>query len=746
VLSAWARRVTKLRLSKGRVPESSSTMSSSPLTHRQVVGRICVAAAAVGLCLSAVSAKVSKTPAASVTAVPVAAVKEAHAAWRDGNAARLSQVAPQLRGNAMAPYADYWQIRLAPEDKRIQEFLGRYPGTFLAERLREDWLRGVARRGDWALLASAYSALEAPRSDVTCWALNARQVLSDKTSDKQGDKRVAADFLSTQWQVWRDLPEGCAVAARSLALNNQIPATAIWTRARALVGLNEVSAARRTLALLPAKLAPSPPQLELAFSAPQRMLDRGLFNGRSAIERELAAFAVARVASTDPQRAARYLDVQPLRLDAAQRAWGFSQAALVAARRLQPEALVWFARAQAGELTDEHCAWWARTALRAQAWPDVRVAIERMTPAAQKEARWQYWLGRALARSSTPGDTKKAEALWAAAAAEHGFYGQLARESMGSLPPEIAPPAKARRGRFAASKPASAAATTTTTATAPSVATAVTSPAPPSRAEIDTVARDPAIQRAVALQRAGLGADASGEWNWAVRRFDDRQLAAASRYAHQLSIWNRGMDSSERTVLAHDMSTRYPRPFQSIVRPAAKQFGVDEALVYSVMHQESRFSPGVASGAGARGLMQVMPATGTWLAGQLGWSGFSLDWLDEPQRNVTLGSRYLKQLKGDLAGSTVQAVAGYNAGPGRAVSWRGTRPMEGAIYAESIPIDETRDYVKRVMAASLHYDNLLGHAPQRLAARLGMVEPTRVAGQTVAAAAGFQAATLRAKN
>ena len=704
---------------------------------QRILHQLCAAAAAWWLCAGGVHAKLQKASADAVSApaisaASIAAVKEAHAAWRDGNAARLSQIAPQLRGNAMAPYADYWQIRLAPEDKRIQEFLGRYPGTFLAERLREDWLRGVARRGDWALLASAYPALEAPRSDVACWALNARHV--------GGDKTVVSDLLATQWQQWRDLPEGCAAAARSLARNNEIPASAVWTRARALVGLNEMSAARKTLALLPAKQAPSLPQLELAFGAPQRMLDRGLFNGRSAVERELAAFAVARVASTDPQRAARYLDTQPVRLDAVQRGWAFSQAALTAARRLQPEALVWFARAQAGELTDEHCAWWARTALRAQAWPDVRVAIERMTPTAQKEARWQYWLGRALARSSTPGDVKKAEALWANAAKEHGFYGQLALESMGSLPPQTTAPAKTFRRRFAASKPAAP----TPRAAMPATAALASTP-PPTRAEIDSVARDPAIHRAVTLHRAGLSADASTEWGWAVRRFDDRQLAAASRYAHQLNIWNRGIDSSERTVSAHDISTRYPRPFQALVRPAAKQFGVDEALVYSVMHQESRFSPNVSSGVGARGLMQVMPTTGTWLAGQLGWSNFSVDWLDEPQRNVTLGARYLRQLKSDLGGSTVQAVAGYNAGPGRAVSWRGTRPMEGAVYVESIPFDETRDYVKRVMAASLHYDTLLGHAPQRLAVRLGVVEPTRVAGQTVAANAGFQAATLRVK-
>ena len=736
MLSTPAKRQVNAQMRKGRVPESLPAMSSPFLSRSPSLRRLCVVAAALGICVGGALAKVGKAAAESTASV--AAVKEAHAAWRDGNAARLNQVAPQLRGNAMAPYADYWQIRLAPEDKRIQEFLARYPGTFLAERLREDWLRGVAKRGDWALLASAYPALEAPRSDVTCWALNARQV--------GGDKRVATEFLTTQWLLWRDLPDGCALVARSLVRHNEIPAAAVWTRARALVGLNEVTAARKTLALLPAKQAPSPPQLELAFSAPQRMLERGLFNGRSAIERELAAFAVARVASTDPLRAARYLDTQPVRLDAAQRAWGFSQAALVSARRLQPEALVWFARAQAGELTDEHCAWWARTALRAQAWPDVRVAIERMTPTAQKEARWQYWLGRALAQSSTPGDGKKAEALWASASAEHGFYGQLALESMGSVPPEFLPPTKARRGRFAASRPAPAVAAASAPATAASAQAVAASAIPPTRAEIDAVARDPAVQRAVALHRAGLSLDASGEWNWAVRRFNDRQLAAASRYAHQLSIWNRGMDISERTAKSHDLNTRYPRPFQSIVRPAAKQFGVDEALVYSVIHQESRFSPGVASSAGARGLMQVMPATGTWLAGQLGWSDFSVDWLDEPQRNVTLGARYLKQLRSDLAGSTVQAVAGYNAGPGRAVSWRGTQPMEGAVYAESIPIDETRDYVKRVMSSSLHYDNLLGRTPQRLSERLGVVQPTRVAAQTVAAAAGFQAATLRVKN
>lgn len=606
---------------------------------------------------------------------PTGALRDAHAAWRDRDLARLNLLAAQLRNHPLAAYTEYWQAMLAPEDRQIQRFLERHRGSQLAERLRADWLRGVARRGDWALLAEAYPALEQPPTDVMCWSLRARVAL--------GDRSVADDLLRTQWRQWRELPEGCAAAARELARAGRIPQQAIWSRARALVGLGELGAARRTLDLLPAREAPMRAQLDLALGVPERMLARTAAP-RNAVERELAMFAVARLAAADPQRAVRALDAAVVKLHPDQRAWAYAQAGLIAARRLGGEALGWFAKAHGAELTDEHCAWWARAALREEAWPEVRAAIAHMTRAAQDEPRWQYWHARAW---RDEGDARTAKALFVRAAREPGFYGQLALEAL--------------------------------TAAAPAAAGA------PSPAEIDAVARDPAIVRAVALHQVDLAELASREWAWAVRHFDDRRLAAASRHAHRLGLWNRGIDSSERTAAAHDLGTRYPTPFQALVRPAAKQFDIDEALVYSVMHQESRFAPGNASRAGARGLMQVMPATGQWLAGQLGWQGYAAGWLDEPQRNVTLGARYLRQLRTDLGGSIVQVVAGYNAGPGRAVAWRGSRPLEGAIYAESIPLDETREYVKRVMTASLHYDQLLGGAPRPLGARLGMVDAAR---------------------
>jgi soluble lytic murein transglycosylase len=279
-----------------------------------------------------------------------------------------------------------------------------------------------------------------------------------------------------------------------------------------------------------------------------------------------------------------------------------------------------------------------------------------------------------------------AHALWRGAARDTGFYGRLAREALGDARlPE-----------------------------------AVRSPTP---AEVREVARDPGIQRAVVLHALGQMQDAAGEWAWATRGFDDRQLAAAAAHARRLQLWNRVIDSAEQMHDGHDLALRYPAPYRKTVRRAARRFEVDESWVYGVMHQESRFSLQAVSHKGARGIMQIMPDTARWLAGELGWDGAHEQLLMDPERAIPMGARYLRQLEGDLGGSAVVATAAYNAGPGRAGSWRASRPLEGAIYAESIPFVETRDYVQRVMAASVHYAELLSGRPHRLRQYMGVVQP-----------------------
>jgi len=138
------------------------------------------------------------------------------------------------------------------------------------------------------------------------------------------------------------------------------------------------------------------------------------------------------------------------------------------------------------------------------------------------------------------------------------------------------------------------------------------------------------------------------------------------------------------------------------------------------VRQESRFITEARSTAGAAGLMQIMPRTARYVASRIGLRNYAKS-VTEVQTNVTLGTGYLKLVL-DQLGHPVLASAAYNAGPGRARRWRDAdKPLEGAIYAETIPFGETRRYVKKVMANSVFYAALIQNQVVPLKPRLGAI-------------------------
>jgi soluble lytic murein transglycosylase len=152
------------------------------------------------------------------------------------------------------------------------------------------------------------------------------------------------------------------------------------------------------------------------------------------------------------------------------------------------------------------------------------------------------------------------------------------------------------------------------------------------------------------------------------------------------------------------------------------------------MRQESRFVDYARSGAGAQGLMQIMPNTAKWIARQLGLDRNAYTKMREPEANIRFGTYYLKRIQDGLQGSPVLATAGYNAGPGRARRWQADTPLEGAVYVETIPFTETREYVKKVLANAIYYSQRLGLPGATLKARLGTIPPRRT--ESPAEAAG----------
>jgi len=152
----------------------------------------------------------------------------------------------------------------------------------------------------------------------------------------------------------------------------------------------------------------------------------------------------------------------------------------------------------------------------------------------------------------------------------------------------------------------------------------------------------------------------------------------------------------------------YPLPYREYVERYARARGLDPYLVAALIRQESTFNPRVRSRAGARGLMQIIPATGRQLARQERRKYATRD-LYDPEINIRYGTRYLKDVLGRFNGRVDYALASYNAGPHRVKRWTGMdMTIDPEIFIEDIPFDETRAYVKLVLRNEMLYRRLYG--------------------------------------
>ena len=337
-------------------------------------------------------------------------------------------------------------------------------------------------------------------------------------------------------------------------------------------------------------------------------------------------------------------------------------------------------------LSVESQEWKVRVGLRAKDWSLVKNAIEGMNPIVRsKDPAWTYWYGRAL---KAQGQDAKAKESFEFIDEQYNFYGQLAREELG-------------KSNHAPSR------------------TKVT------EQEIDAMASRKGFVRSERLYAMNLRFEGNREWNWELRNMTDKQLLAAAEYAKRIQLFDRVVNTADRTKQEHDFSLRYPTPFRDELSPIARQIDLNLAWAYGLIRQESRFIMNASSSVGASGLMQVMPNTAKYVAKKIGMLNYTNDKLSDTNTNLTLGSNYLNMVLVDLDGSWVLASAAYNAGPSRSKAWREklTSPTEGAIFAETIPFNETRTYVKNVLSNANYYSSVMNGQTPSLKQRLGVIAP-----------------------
>ncbi|WP_304525962.1 transglycosylase SLT domain-containing protein [Halomonas sp. I5-271120] len=308
-----------------------------------------------------------------------------------------------------------------------------------------------------------------------------------------------------------------------------------------------------------------------------------------------------------------------------------------------------------------------RRALAQRDWSGVIDWVHRLPDEPRREARWQYWVGRALEQLGNPGGAADA---FRAAASDRSFFGFAAADRL-----DVPYALNLERVSYNA-------------------------------AYRERIAEWPVVQRTEALIRIGEPGLANSEWYSAAGRADADKAKALADYAAYRGWHARAVQTTIAAGLWDALDWRFPEAYRDDFLHWGNRRGVDPYLLMAIARRESAYNPTVVSPAGARGLMQLMPATARHVSRQLGLEDPGLYGVLQPETNIRLGSRYIQDMIERYRGNRLAATAAYNAGPNRVDRWLKDAPREFDLFVESIPFHETRQYVQAVMAYRVIFESL----------------------------------------
>ena len=586
---------------------------------------------------------------------------ELREAARKNDLLKATQLASQLADYEMADYVEYFKTKprlydsaskpnaATDADKDVNNFLKKYKGSGLADRMRNDWLLVLGKRKDWVQFDIEYPqfALD-DDTQVKCYAMMSK--LAKGEAPKTVGTQAKATLLDPRY-----FGDACPELVTQLYVRGGLTKIEVQSISRSATEMN-------------------------FDTQGQRM----------GVEDPIAG--IVRKARANPSLAMKTFDDNDWKGISEYKGMAWGVIGQFLAKKLDPLAIEAYrkqhAQGNSELLSAESSEWKVRAALRDRDWKLVKESIETMPDAVRvRDPAWTYWYGKALKEMGDDRAQEQFEKL----AGQFNFYAQLSLEELGR--PITVPPKTTL-----------------------------------SDVEMKAISKSiPAFTKAAKLYDMNLRTEGNREWNWELRGMSDRELLAAAEHGKKINMLDRTVNTADRTKVEHNFSLRYPTPFVDKLNPITKQISLDINWVYGLIRQESRFVTSARSHVGASGLMQVMPATGQFVAKKIGMTDYTPDKLAEMQTNLVLGSNYLNMVLNDLGGSWGLASAAYNAGPGRPKQWRQTltKPVSMEIFAETIPFTETRVYVKNVLSNAVYYEILSTGKPQSIKAKLGTVNPTQ---------------------
>ncbi|MFQ1893298.1 transglycosylase SLT domain-containing protein [Aeromonas veronii] len=590
--------------------------------------------------------------------------RQAYDAVRANDQARFQQIRARLTHYPLLPYLDYYQLAFRPgaaDYNDVTRFIRQHGDTPQSNRLERSYLTYLAQSQQWSQFLRFYPA-KPSSTDLLCMHYQALYYTGKPKEALQGAGKI--------WMSGQSRPDACSPLFQLWQASGQRTQEKIWQRMTLAFEAENPNLIRHLGATLGSGLQSYGDQMVTLFEQPTKAMNPAYFSSNP-YSRKLLSLGLTRYANQEPESVLRQLALFRSR-------FGLTQAEVkpverAIARRLLLDRSIaqrsWVDSTVKKLADPDITELRARLAIWEQDWRGLSGWVKMMPMARQKEDRWRYWMARSL---EVQEQQKPARDLYLETANLRGFYGFMAAQRTG-VPYRI----KNQSVKHV-----------------PDWRTASQ--------------RWPFLLRVRELLSMNEIAAARSEW---IHNMDRNPVAQRIEFGH--IALNQGWHelailASIRAEAWDALDLRFPLPLKRTFSQMAQERTMNTSLLYAISRQESALYPLAQSPVGARGLMQLMPATAKETAGKLGVPYRNEQQLFDPTMNIRLGSAYLKRLLDVYDGNRILAAAAYNAGPGRVKRWReqsDNKPMD--VWVESIPYKETRNYVQNVLSFDLIYQHKL---------------------------------------
>lgn len=591
----------------------------------------------------------------------------------------------QLTEYPLYQYLIYNEMRMRISklnDGEVDEFLAKYSDGPLATRLRLGWLSQLQRKGRADSFLKYYQNEQS--ANLQCYFLRSKIRVNEFEEKKDQYLKQIRDL----WLVGKSQPKQCDPLFKWYEDQGYLTTEEIWERFSLAMDKNRPGLAKYIAKKLPAsEMNQAKLWLGVHSNPKARLRNKALLKDVH-INRQIISHGLKRLARKDLTAAhnlwlgihENYAFGSDLH-DEVERNF-----ALRAAYRHDERATTWMYQLPKDLMDPSTGMWRARSALRSLDWELVLRGIAMLTEEEKAEPQWQYWKARALAEKGLQSDAKL---LYEKIAGERSYYGFLAADKL-SMTYNI-----------------------------------VDDPVQYDVLELEKIEQTPSITRAKELLLVDQLTDARREWNHATQNYSPRQYQIAASLAHQWDWHDYAIRTIAKGEYFDDLGIRFPTPFTSQVNKYSNKRSLQPAFVYGIIRRESAFNPQARSPVGARGLMQLMPATANQVSKQLKIRAPSRQDLYTPSFNINLGSKYIGDMLNKFNGHRALASAAYNAGPHRVNAWLPEKnELPADVWVDTIPFTETREYVRAILAYTAMFEWKLNQKPTRLSVHLQPIPPT----------------------